>query len=104
MFDPSKVEPSLLKNDPIEQRWSSHLADDPVPDSQRVLFLRRWLSRDEGERPCSVQATCWLDIKRTYMELRPSLRRVYVTLNEVEPYGRVAQTLAFQPLIGDTVS
>ena len=37
------------------------------------------------------------------MELRPSLRRVYVMLNEVEPYGRVAQTLGFQPLIGDTV-
>jgi hypothetical protein len=103
MFDPSEVELALLENDPIVQWWSNHLAEDPVPNGQRVLFLRRWLSKDKGEQPCSVQAACWLDIKRTYMEMRPSLRRVYVTLNEVEPYGRVAQTLGFQPLSGETL-
>ncbi|HEV8133751.1 MAG TPA: winged helix-turn-helix domain-containing protein [Pyrinomonadaceae bacterium] len=103
MFDPSEVEPSLLGNDPLVKYWSSHLAEDPVPNGQRVLFLRRWLSRDKGEHPGSVQATCWLDIKRTYMEMRPSLRRVYVTLNDPGPYGPVAQTLGFRPLSGKTL-
>jgi hypothetical protein len=103
MFDPSSIKPALLKNDPIVKCWSSHLAEDPLPKGQRALFLRRWLSRDHGEPPCSVQAACWLDIKRTYMEMRPSLRRVYVTLNDPGPYGPVAQTLGFRPLSGKTM-
>jgi len=88
----------LLRKDPITQSWSNHLAEVPVPENQRVLFLRRWLSRDKGEKPGSVQAACWLDIKRTYMELRPFLRRVYLILNDLEPYASVAQTLGFQVL------
>jgi hypothetical protein len=98
MFDPAAVEQSFLKKDPVTQSWANHLAEVPVPENQRVLFLRRWLSRDRGEMPGPVQAACWLDIKRTYMELRPLLRRVYLILNDLEPYASVAQTLGFQVL------
>jgi hypothetical protein len=45
-----------------------------------------------------VQAACWLDIKRTYIALRPKLRRVYLTLRDIAPYGPVAQTLGFVPI------
>ena len=72
MFDPATIDQELLESDaidPIVARWWNHLTSDPVADNQRVLFLRRWLSRAEGESPGSVQAACWLDIKRTYLEL-----------------------------------
>ncbi|HET6863012.1 MAG TPA: winged helix-turn-helix domain-containing protein [Pyrinomonadaceae bacterium] len=98
MFDPASVDQKVLKQDSITKSWSKHIAVDPVPENQRVLFLRRWLSRDKGEKPGSVQAACWLDAKRIYMELRPMLRRVYLTVNDLQPYALVAQSLGFQVL------
>jgi cyanate lyase len=62
------------------------------------LFLRRWLSREDGEAPSAVQAAAWVDVKRTYLELRPELRRVYLTLRDLAPYGAVATQLGFQVL------
>jgi hypothetical protein len=56
------------------------------------------LSREEGELPSAVQAACWLDIKRTYMELRPNLRRVYLTVHDLPTYAPVAIKLGFRPL------
>jgi hypothetical protein len=69
-----------------------------VQNTEKVLFLRRWLSWDEGESPSPVQAACWLDIKRTYMELRPNLRRVYLTVRDLTAYAPVALKLGFSPL------
>ena len=103
MFDPALVDLTLLHKDPIAVSWWNHLGEDPVPAEQRVLFLRRWLSLEKGEQPGSVQATCWLDIKRTYMAMRPLLRRVYLTLADLSPYALVAQRLGFQPLTNETL-
>src|SRR5215471_8006652 len=98
MFDASSIPPSLLNDDPILEQWWSHLRNEPVPDKQRILFSRRWLDRDHGEKPCAVQAACWLDIKRVYMEMRPHLRRVYLCLEDLLTYAQVALKLGFQPL------
>jgi len=103
MFDPSMISSAFLQRDPIVEQWSKHLRSDPTPDTQRVLFLRRWLDRENGEKPSAVQAACWLDIKRTYMEMRPHLRRVYLSVQDLTPYGPVAQKLGFQPLVADEV-
>ena len=102
MFDPTTIDSTLLHDDAIVESWWNHLTDDPLTDKQRVLFLRRWLSRADGERPCPVQAACWLDIKRTYMEMRPLLRRVYLTLHDLSVYAPIAQRLGFQTLAGET--
>jgi len=56
-----------------------------------VLFIRRWLSRDEWGDNLRHASRCWLDIKRSYMEMRPHLRRVYVTMHDLVPYVPVAQ-------------
>jgi hypothetical protein len=69
-----------------------------MPRQQRALFLRRWLSADCGEAPSAVQAACWVDVKRKYLELRPNLRRVYLTLRDLEPYAAAAQKLGFHVL------
>jgi hypothetical protein len=90
------IDPLLLVTDPVTVQWWRHLQKDPVPRGQRVLFLRRWLAADEGELPGPVQAACWLDIKRTYLELRPALRRVYMTLRDMGPYASVATKLGFR--------
>jgi hypothetical protein len=50
-----------------------------VPKGQRALFYRYWMTAEHGQDLSPVQAACWLDIKRTYTELRPALRRLYAT-------------------------
>ena len=64
-FDPNTVDPVDLQEDPILKLWWSHVGENPVPESQTVLFLRRWISREHGEAPSPVQAACWLDVKRS---------------------------------------
>jgi len=50
-----------------------------------------------GEAPSPTQAALWLDVKRTYMELRPDLRRLYTILRDPEPYLPVMLELGFVP-------
>ena len=97
-FDPDTVDPVDFQKDPILKIWWQHLRENPVPENQKVLFLRRWLSREHGEAPSPVQAACWLDIKRTYMELRPKVRRVYLTVVDLPTYAPVAVKLGFNPI------
>lgn len=97
-FDPAEVERSDLAGDPVTAAWLSDLEANPLPQGQRALFIRRWLDRNHGEQPCDGQAACWLDLKRTYMEMRPGLRRVYLTVADLEPYAAVASELGFRVL------
>lgn len=91
---------AVLRHDPVATRFAHDLREHPVPHRQTALFLRRWLSRHQGERPSPVQAAFWLDIKRQYLERRPWLRRVYTALDDFRPYDAVASTLGFAPLPG----
>ncbi len=97
-FVSDRVEPGWLGDDPITDQWCRHLKAHPLPENQRALFCRRWLSAEEGEAPSSVQAALWLDLKRTYMELRPQLRRVYLTVRDLPAYAPVATRLGFEVL------
>jgi hypothetical protein len=89
---------AILQRDPVAARFAADLKEHPVPGQQTALFLRRWLDRQEGDRASPVQAACWLDIKRHYMERRPHLRRVYLAVEDLAPYAAVAGTLGFVPL------
>jgi hypothetical protein len=91
----ARVGAAQANDDPVLARWLSHLAANPVAAGEQVLFLRRWLSRADGETPGAVQAACWLDIKRVYMEHRTSLRRVYLTVRDLTPYAAAATQLGF---------
>ena len=75
-----------------------HLDQQPLPRRQRALFLRRWFSAEDGEAPSPVQAACWVDVKRKYLELRPNLRRVYITVRDLQPYADAAVKLGFRVL------
>ncbi|MFQ5897851.1 MAG: winged helix-turn-helix domain-containing protein [Candidatus Methylomirabilia bacterium] len=98
MADADAIRPALLRDDPVVQRWWTYLGKDPVPRDQQVLFLRRWLGEEHGEAPSPVQAACWLDIKRTYMERRPHLRRVFTTVRDLPTYAPVVRKLGFQAI------
>jgi hypothetical protein len=99
-FDPRAIHARAYQDDPVVRGWLDHLEEHPIPPKQRAFFLRRWLSRDEGEAPSAVQAACWLDVKRKYLEMRPGLRRVYLTLRDLTPYAPAALQLGFQVLVG----
>jgi hypothetical protein len=99
VFDPSTVSARLCAEDPVTRAWLNHLDGHPLPSRQRALFLRRWLSAQDGEAPSPVQAACWVDVKRKYLELRPHLRRVYLSVRELEPYAAAALRLGFGVLV-----
>jgi DNA-binding response OmpR family regulator len=93
----------LVEEDRFLARCWDHLRRHPVPPGQRVLYSRAWLSRDHGEAPSPVQAASWLDIKRLYMEMRPTLRRIYSIVQDVATYGPMVAPLGFELLPGDPI-
>jgi hypothetical protein len=84
--------------DPIVAGWWRHLQLNPLPSGQTVLGYRRWLDIEHGESPCAAQAASWLDVKRTYMLLRPRLRRMFTVVQDTAPYLPVVLKLGFRPL------
>ena len=48
--------------------------------------------------PCLPQAASWIDVKRTYMELRPNLKRLYTTVIDLETWGPIVTPLGFRLL------
>jgi hypothetical protein len=95
---PEDLDSDWMQADPVARNWQHHINQKGRAARPPALFLRRWLSRDEGEAPSAVQAAAWVDVKRTYLELRPELRRVYLTLQDIAPYGAVATQLGFSVL------
>lgn len=85
-------------DDPVIEGWRRHLRRLPPPAGQQVLGFRRWLDLEHGERPSSSQAASWLDVKRTYMEMRPNLRRIYTVVEEPATYLPIVLRLGFRPL------
>lgn len=98
IFEPANVDQRSLAQDPLTAAWLRHVSENPVAEGERVLFLRRWLACATGEAPSPAQGACWLDIKRTYMELRPHLRRLYTTVADLATYTPIMVPLGFAPL------
>jgi DNA-binding response OmpR family regulator len=90
----SKVHKKVVAKDPLAASWARDLPR--AEDSAATLWVRRSLDRDTGEGPSSGQAACWLDIKRTYLELRPRLRWVYTCHGDAERYRRSLEQLGFR--------
>ena len=95
------LEQSLLMpprvDDPVVNGWWQQVQGNPPPHGQTILGYRRWLDIEYGEAPCSTQAASWLDVKRTYMVLRPHLRRMFTVVEDPEPYLQVVLKLGFRP-------
>lgn len=98
LLDRSDLTPAAMDRDPVVRGWSRHLTAHPIAGSESALFVRRWLSRDHGESPSPVQAACWLDLKRSYLERRPRLRRVYIAAIDLAAFAEAATRLRFEPI------
>lgn len=96
MFDPATIDMRGIDDDPLVGKWWAHLHRAPIAARERALFCLRWMSDDTGEAPSPEQAASWLDIKRSYMQLRPSLRRVYMPVTDLQTYGPIAVGLGFR--------
>ena len=97
LLDHASLVPPRVE-DPVVEGWWRHLHANPPPPGQRVLGYRRWLDIEHGEAPCATQAASWLDVKRTYMLLRPKLRRMFTVVHDPAPYLPVILKLGFRPL------
>jgi Transcriptional regulatory protein, C terminal/AAA ATPase domain len=86
--------------DPVAAAWRRDVARR---DPSAALFCRRWLDRDVGEAPSASQAASWVDIKRSYVEMRGTLRWVYTVIANPEPFGEVPARLGFRPLAEPTI-
>lgn len=92
----------LVAADPVASVWAAHLDRTPPRPGDRVLMMRRWLGRDSGELLSPAVGVCWLDVKRSYMELRPRLSRLYSVVVDLPALAPVLLPLGFAP-IGDPV-
>jgi DNA-binding CsgD family transcriptional regulator len=91
------VDPDLLAADPIARCWLEHLAAHPTAAGERVLLMRRWLGHETGELRSAPVSACWLDVKRTYMQWRPHLRRLYSVVVDLGQLGPIFLPLGFAP-------
>jgi hypothetical protein len=98
VFDPAQIPTALLLADPIARRWWQILEADPIPGGQRVFCIRRALGAATGEALSQIQAACWLDAKRMYLEHLETLRRVYIVFRSVDEQGPVVERLGFRSL------
>jgi DNA-binding CsgD family transcriptional regulator len=92
------VDPELLAADPVAQPWLEHLGAEPPGVDERVLVMRRWLGRGTGELRSEPVSACWLDVKRTYMQWRPRLRRLYSAVVDLSRLGPIFLPLGFGPV------
>ena len=99
IFSPDDVPASAMRAQPVLQSWLRHLREDPIPKGQKVLFSHSSLTRD-GEGMSPPSAAAWLDIKRLYMEMRPGLRRIYVSAVDPHAVDHVLRELHFERLPG----
>jgi hypothetical protein len=90
----SKVHKNVIARDPLAGSWARDLPR--AEDRAATLWVRRTLDRDTGEGPSSGQAACWVDIKRTYLELRPRLRWVYTCYCDAELYRHSFEQLGLR--------
>jgi len=100
MIRASELNEAVDAADPVAAAWRRDIV---LRDPSAALFCRRWLDRDVGEAPSASQAASWVDIKRSYVEMRGTLRWVYTVIANPEPFGEVPARLGFRPLAEPTI-
>lgn len=99
-FVPRDVSPRVLDADPVASAWRDHLRRDPLPHGQLPLFIRHWATLAGGTAAVDGEPSICLDIKRTYLELRPALGRVYLGVPADSDGAEELAPLGFRPAEG----
>ncbi|OFB37863.1 hypothetical protein BA059_17005 [Mycolicibacterium sp. (ex Dasyatis americana)] len=92
------VAPALLAADPVAVAMTADLAARPLRRGGRALLSRRMLTLDGGAQPCPELALMTVDLKRTYLEMRPDLMRVYTVAEPGSAMAAMIQSLGFAPV------
>jgi hypothetical protein len=100
MLEAARLHPDVIAIDPLSREWAR---DHTARGDAAALFCRRLFDRDVGEGACPVQAACWVDIKRAYLETRGRLRWVFMTLRDPSPFAAAAMRLGFRPAATPTL-
>ncbi len=82
-------------DDPLMRAVADHLRDDPIPVGTDAVVLRWALGRRHGERPTPEVATLVIDLKRTYLQERATLRRVYTVVGDWPTAAPVLRVMGF---------
>lgn len=98
--DSHAIGSNVITRDPVASRWRDDLRRRPLRPDQRALFFRYLLMAEGGEELGPAQAALWLDGKRRYMELRPSLQRTYTVVTRLDLLGPLLEPLGFIHLPG----
>lgn len=98
--DPALAEGSVLSSDAIGAACLEDMERHSVGPNERVLIIRRSLSRDGGETPGRELAGLWIDCKRLYLELRPQLKRAYIVFADVDAMAPMLAPLGFNRIDG----
>jgi DNA-binding CsgD family transcriptional regulator len=89
------VAPELRRDDPAAAIMIADLHARPLSRGGRALLCRRMLTAERGGRPCPELALMIVDLKRTYLEMRPDLLRVYDTTPADGPLAPIVRALGF---------
>ena len=88
-------------DDPAMRAVGAHLRLHPMPPDARALVFRWALGSRHGEQPTPELAALVIDLKRSYLELRARLRRVYTVVADWALASPVLQVMGFSPV--DTI-
>ena len=95
------VSPELVEHDPFMATVAVDMVARPLPPNGRALVARRALAADSGSDPSPRLGSMLVDMKRTYIELRPDLARVYAASQPGSALGAAMRALGFgDPLPG----
>jgi len=100
VVDAAAVGPELRRADPVAAAMAADLQLRPLRRGGRALLNRRMLSAERGSEPCPELALMIVDLKRTYLEMRPDLLRVYDTAPVDGPLASMVRALGFALVAG----
>jgi hypothetical protein len=93
----AELSEDIINADPVAARWFEDMCSSG--GAGQSLLLRLLLDRDEGEATSGSKGAFGVDIKRTYMEMRPNLRYIYICATQparassmARPYTAIAWT------------
>jgi DNA-binding CsgD family transcriptional regulator len=92
------VAPELRRADPAASAMAADLQGRPLRRGGRALLVRRMLTSERGQLPCPELALMIVDLKRTYLEMRPDLLRVYDATAADGPLAPMVRALGFAPV------
>jgi DNA-binding CsgD family transcriptional regulator len=91
----SEIDGELVDLDPVVHAVRSDLRTRSLRSGGRALLKRHGLTLSHGDALCPELALMIIDLKRTYLEMRPDLLRVYVAIPAHGPLDTTMHGLGF---------